>query len=90
MSRSAEALWRAGDRTHAEPLLKHALDMYRQSLGNSHPHAASTAHELGRLYLESGNDIQAEPLLQEALDCLRFTVGNHNVETGTAMLHPCG
>ena len=82
----AEALWRAGERTHAEPLLKHALDMYRQSLGNSHPHAAATAQELGRFYLESGDDIQAEPLLQEALDSLRFTVGNHSVETGTAML----
>ena len=51
----------------AEPLLKDALAVYRQKLGNQSPRVAVALNELASCHHKQGEYLEAEPLCKEAL-----------------------
>ena len=52
----------------AEPLLRGALEVARETLDNRHPGTLSYIHDLGLLLQEKGDLAAAESLLREALE----------------------
>jgi CHAT domain-containing protein len=54
------------DYEHAEPLLKQASAILRNSLGAKHPRYATALNNLAELYKSIGNYTAAEPLYKEA------------------------
>jgi serine/threonine protein kinase len=66
-------------------LLKEALAMRRQVLGNDDAKVAITLVELSRTYMDRGRMDQSEPLLREALAIRRKVHGNVHRETGTSL-----
>ena len=63
-------------------LLKEALAMRRQVLGNEDAKVAITLVELGRTYVDRGMAAEAEPLLRESLAIRRKVFGNVHREVG--------
>lgn len=66
-------------------LLKEALAMRRQALGNEDPKVAITLVELSRTYVDRGLSTEAEPLLREALAIRKKAFGAVHREVGTSM-----
>ena len=61
--RPRQAVLRAkGDFAAAEPLLREALGVQRETLGDRHPHTLDLLNNLGRLLKEKGELAAAEPL----------------------------
>jgi eukaryotic-like serine/threonine-protein kinase len=76
---------READWERSVSLLKEALAMRRQVLGNEDPKVAITLVELARSYVDRGRGGDAEPLLREALAIRRKVLGDGHRETGTSM-----
>ena len=55
-----------GDLAASEPLLREALDVRRETLGNRHPRTLASIRDLGNLLKAKGDLAAAEPLLREA------------------------
>ena len=69
------------DLAAAEPLLREALGVKRETLGNRHPSTLASINNLGTLLLEKGDLTAAESLLREALEGMRETFGNRHPNT---------
>ena len=83
---------RMGLHAKALPLLVHALEIGRRSLGPEHVTLAQSLNNLGVLYREQGNLAAAEPLLRESLAMRRRLLGSEDkavaitlVELGRAL-----
>ncbi len=74
-----------GQYIQAEPLLKRALSMREQVLGDEHADTASTLNQLAWLYALHGNYQQAEGLLQPALANLERVLGLEHPELATTL-----
>jgi hypothetical protein len=55
-----------GDHAAALPLLRQALEVRRQALGEAHPDYAASLNNLARLYAALGQPLEALPLLEQA------------------------
>jgi serine/threonine protein kinase len=66
-------------------LLKEALAMRRQVLGNDDPKVAITLVELARTYVDRGMAAEAEPLLRESLAIRRKAFGNVHREVAVSL-----
>ena len=49
----------------AEPLFREALDAFRATLGDRHPHTLASINNMGQLLQNMGRLDDAEPLLRE-------------------------
>ena len=80
--RPRQAVLRAkGDFAAAEPLLREALGVQRETLGDRHPHTLDLLNNLGRLLKEKGELAAAEPLSREALEGRREKLGARHPDT---------
>ncbi len=70
-----------GDLAGAAPLLREALQVRRETLGNRHPNTLISIGNLGMLLRTQGDLEGAAPLLSEALQACRKTLGNLNPST---------
>jgi Flp pilus assembly protein TadD len=70
-----------GKYDEAEPLLREALEVSRETLGNRHPDTLTSISNLGALLYAKGNLAAAEPLIREALEVQRETVGDRHPDT---------
>ena len=74
-----------GQYTQAESLLKPALSLREQVLGQEHPDTANTLNTLAWLYVLQGNYQQAEQLVQPALANFESVLGKEHPEVATAL-----
>jgi serine/threonine protein kinase/Tfp pilus assembly protein PilF len=65
----------------AKPLLERALALYREHLGDDHPHTLIPINSIGELLQEQGKLDEAEPYLREALATRRRVLGNDHPDT---------
>ena len=72
---------RQGDLAGAAPLLREALQVSRETLGNRHPSTLTSSGNLGTLLKAQGDLAGAAPLLSEALQLRRETLGNRHPDT---------
>ena len=70
-----------GDLAAAEPLLREALEVQRETLGNRHPDALISISNLGMLLQAKGDLTAAESLLREAVEGQRATLGSGHPDT---------
>ena len=71
-----------GDLAAAEPLLREALEVRRETLGSRHPHTLTSINiSLGALLRAKGDLVAAEPLLREALEVRLETLGSRHPHT---------
>jgi eukaryotic-like serine/threonine-protein kinase len=78
-------LTRRGDHAGAEPLLREAVDVRRQLLGDDHPRTAVALNNLARAYQAQARYDEAEPLLRESLEIRRRALGADHPEVATAL-----
>jgi CHAT domain-containing protein/tetratricopeptide (TPR) repeat protein len=73
------ALYRSmGQHARAEPLLRQAVKIYGESLGEEHPRFATSLDSLAALYRSMGEDARAEPLIRQAMEIRRKTLGEEH------------
>ena len=65
----------------AEPLLREALQVQRETLGDRHPNTLVSINNLGLLLKDKGDLAAAEPLCREALEVQRETLGDRHPNT---------
>jgi tetratricopeptide (TPR) repeat protein len=65
-----------GDYAAAEPLLKQALEIARNTLWQNHPDVASYQNDLAEPYRAMGKLAEAESLYRQALEIIRRTLGD--------------
>jgi tetratricopeptide (TPR) repeat protein len=87
LTRAADYLCQRAQYTKAEPLYQHALQIYEQTLGSSHPQTTLPLNGLGGLYAELGRYTKAELLYQRALQTLDQTPGGTHPETPHTLLN---
>ena len=76
-----------GAAAQAEPLCREALEGYRKTLGDEHPHTLATINNLAFLLQNQGHFDEAEQLYREGLECRRRTLGDEHQETLKAERH---
>uniref|UniRef100_A0A0G4F4S4 Uncharacterized protein n=1 Tax=Chromera velia CCMP2878 TaxID=1169474 RepID=A0A0G4F4S4_9ALVE len=76
-----------GDLQGAEKLLREALEVRRQTLGDRHPHTLISINHLGMLLNDQGDLQGAEKLLREALEVRRQTLGDRHPHTLISINH---
>ena len=59
-------LWRMGRTSEAEPLLRHAYEVRRQSLPQTDRQLADSMQRYGRFLVASGRDREGKPLIDQA------------------------
>ena len=73
-----------GDLAAAEPLLREALEVKRETLGNRHPSTLTSINNLAMLLKGKGDLAAAKPLMrEEALEGLRDTQDDQHPSTLT-------
>lgn len=70
-----------GDLAAAEPLLREALEVTRQTLGSRHPDTLCCISSLGALLKKKGEVAAAEPLLRQVLEARREAFGDRHPHT---------
>jgi tetratricopeptide (TPR) repeat protein len=70
----------------AEPLLRKALQLQRESLGNQHPDVDTSIANLAFVCIEAGKLDEAKTLYLEELEILRAKVGEEHPETAKLKL----
>jgi tetratricopeptide (TPR) repeat protein len=61
-----------------EPLLRQAVEIRRQVLGEQHPFFATSLNNLAVLYRSTGRHIEAEPLYRQAMEIRRRVLGEQH------------
>jgi tetratricopeptide (TPR) repeat protein len=74
-----------GDYAKAEPLYKHALEIWQIVLGPDHPLTANGLNNLGGVYMAMGDYAKAEPLYQRALAIRQKVLGPEHPNTATCL-----
>ena len=77
------------DLAAAEPLLREALEVKRETLGNRHPDTLLSINNLGSLLQAKGDLAAAELLYREALEVRRETLGSRHPSTLNSIKHLC-
>ena len=77
----AQAAQRLADHAAAEPLLREALEVRRETLGSRHQSTLDSIGSLGSLFYSKGDLLAAESLYREALEGERETLGNRHSST---------
>ncbi len=85
LNKQAFELYQQGRYAEAEPLYQRALQIYEQSLGDTHPDVATTLNNLALLYHDQGNYAEAEPLYQRALQIYEKSLGNAHPDVATTL-----
>ena len=85
-------LQQRGDLGGAEPLLRHALEIREESLGERHPDVGASFSLLGRLLNERGDRNAAESLVKQAVEIRRPIFGDRHpdVASDLAVLRAIG
>ena len=71
--------------SQAEPLLRHALEIRRQMLGNSNKDTLKSMYQLSEVLTWKGNAAEAEKLCGESFEGRRTVLGPENRDTLTSM-----
>jgi serine/threonine protein kinase/tetratricopeptide (TPR) repeat protein len=71
--------------SQAEPLLRHALEIRRQMLGNSNKDTLKSMYQLSEVLTWKGNAAEAEKLCGESFERRRTVLGPENRDTLTSM-----
>ncbi|MFM7449309.1 MAG: tetratricopeptide repeat protein [Leptolyngbyaceae cyanobacterium] len=69
----------------AEPLLREALQLRRELLGERNPDVATSLNNLALLYNAQGRYEEAEPLYREALQLRRELLGDRHPDVATSL-----
>jgi len=69
----------------AEPLLRHALEIRRQILGNSNKDTLKSMYQLSEVLTWKGNAAEAEKLCRESFEGRKTVLGLENRDTLTSM-----
>jgi tetratricopeptide (TPR) repeat protein len=81
LNRLGMLYYKQGRYRHAEPLLKQALGIREQQLGQDHSHTAVSLNNLAALYESVGRYVEAEPLYLEALAISKDQLGDRHAST---------
>jgi tetratricopeptide (TPR) repeat protein len=79
------ALQRQEEYAAAEPYIREALELRRQSLGEDHPTTLGAMSGLASLLMQRNNLTEAEPLAKELVDKSRRVYGNEHASTLAAI-----
>jgi tetratricopeptide (TPR) repeat protein len=74
---------RSVDQGDAQRLCQRAYDLAKRVFGDDHPRTASSANNLGTIFLKQRNYEHARPLLEEALLARRHLLGPADPDTAT-------
>ncbi|MDB9529788.1 tetratricopeptide repeat protein [Oscillatoria sp. CS-180] len=85
LNRVGLALFKKGQYGEAEPLLKRALVLSKELLGESHPDVAMSLNNLAGLYESQGRYSEAEPLYKEALELRKQLLGEEHLDIATSL-----
>jgi tetratricopeptide (TPR) repeat protein len=66
-------------------MLRQALEIRKQSVGENHPDYAQSLNNLGELYLEMGLYSKAEENLRQALEILKRALGESHPSYAEAL-----
>jgi serine/threonine protein kinase/Tfp pilus assembly protein PilF len=69
----------------AEAMIREALDLHQQDLGESNAEVAADLNELGLLLVDTDKPLEAEPLLQRSLEIQRQLYGPQSFFVGKAL-----
>jgi tetratricopeptide (TPR) repeat protein len=75
LNQAASYLHERGQYAEAEPLLKRAMAIHREALGEQHPDYAASLNNLAELYRAMGRHGEAEPLYERAMEITRTALG---------------
>jgi hypothetical protein len=75
-----EQLYAAGKYTECLPLVRRALEIRKQIMGEGHPHYAASLNTLGQLYHATGDYAKAEPLYTRSRELRRQALGEEHPE----------
>lgn len=76
---------RLSQHDQAERLLRRALALRREALGDDHADVATTMNQLAWVLRKEGNYDAAEPLMREALATRRRLLGNEHTDVATSL-----
>ena len=72
----------------AEPMMREALDIDRDSYGDRHPNVATGLNNLAQLLQDTNRLKEAEPMMREALDIDRDSYGDRHPDVATGPQQP--
>jgi tetratricopeptide (TPR) repeat protein len=75
LSMQVVPLYRKGQAAKAAPLMKQALQIHKEALGEKHPLYATSLNNLAELYTSMGDPRAALPLFQKALQIQKEVLG---------------
>ncbi len=80
----------SGNYSEAEPLYRHALEIWEKQLGPEHPNVATTLNNLAGLLQDQGKYSEAEPLYRHALEISEKQLGPEHPEVATTLNNLAG
>lgn len=81
LNKNAVGLYRAGQYTEAEPILKRVLAIREEMLGPNHPDTATSLNNLAMLYERQCRHSESLPLLERALTICQKALGAGHPDT---------
>ena len=79
----------AGEYDKAEPMMRDALAMWSETLGDDNAKVHTALHNLGQLHIDKGDLAQAEHYLEQALAGRRDVFGEQHEDTASSMMYLC-
>ena len=85
LHQTADYLYERGQYAEAEPLLKRAMEVRREALGERHPDYAASLNDLASLYHAMGRHAEAEPLYHRAMEVRREALGERHPDYAASL-----